>query len=102
MRKFTFAEVTKLCGRLQLFALSFLCEVCDRKRQAEMSVITMTGVPIYVCLTCATELVQVSTAHRDAMTKQLQLRSGKKETPNNGTNGAHATKKRGRPRKAAR
>lgn len=56
-RKFTFKEVTSLLGRLQLFSMTYYCEIGEHNNPADMTVVTQGGIPIFVCLECATKLV---------------------------------------------
>jgi hypothetical protein len=86
MRKFTYNEVTRLCGTLHLYTVSYFCEICDGEKRVETTVVTTTGVPIFTCLTCALRLMTISASHHEA-----KLRADK-------TNGV----KRGRPRKAVK
>jgi hypothetical protein len=95
MRKFTLNEVTRLTGLLKLYALPFFCEICDdkKKAQAEMALVTATGVPICTCLLCASKLIAFSAKRQHGIEVD-----GKRMQPKNG---AVAPKKRGRPRKVA-
>lgn len=93
MRKFTLAEIVRLIGHLKMYAVAYHCEVCDRKKLAEMIVVTATGVPIGVCIHCATELITANSAQGNRQNAALVAASAKTV--------ANALTKRGRPRKAA-
>jgi len=94
MKKFTLNEVTRLTGRLRLYALPVFCEICDEKKKAkvEMTLVTATGVPICTCLTCASKLIAFSAKQQYAVDIDAK-RAGSRQL--NGT----PAKKRGRPRK---
>lgn len=65
-RKFTLKELTQAVGRLRsIHTLPYHCEVCERKRMAEVVVVTSNFVPVGVCLLCATSLIAHSVKRRN-------------------------------------
>ncbi|SRR6266498_1394050 len=86
-RNFTLEELTRLVGNLRLFDMKYSCEVCKKNKSADVCVTSMAGIPIFLCISCATYLINVD--NRNRMQRELQ-HSAKVMS---------IVKKRGRPKK---
>jgi hypothetical protein len=87
-RQFTMNEVATMTGRLTLHSIAYYCQVGTHKSPADMIAITKDGIPIFVCIQCATTLIGLKTKRNLKGVK----RNGRKNT---------ARKANGNARKAA-
>ncbi len=86
VRSFTLEELTRLVGNLRLFDVKYNCEVCEKSKSADVCITSTAGIPIFLCIACATHLINVDNRNR----MQRELQHSIKVT---------STVKRGRPRR---